>query len=114
MIVVLFEFEPVDGAGAEYLELSRRMSALVERTEGFLGIERFRSTTNDGKFLTLSYWQSEEALERWRRNALHCGAQRAGRDSMFRDYRLLVATVVRDYGMSERAEAPADSLEAHG
>jgi hypothetical protein len=33
---------------------------------------------------------------------------------VFRDYRLRVASVLRDYGLTERAEAPADSREKNG
>jgi hypothetical protein len=42
------------------------------------------------------------------------GAQIAGRATLFRDYRLRIAEVVRDYGMKERREAPADSGAIHG
>ncbi len=44
----------------------------------------------------------------------HRQAQQAGRAGVFRDYRLRVASVMRDYGMNERAEAPADSRAVNG
>ena len=40
--------------------------------------------------------------------------QNAGREGVFHDYRLRIADVVRDYGMAERAEAPANSRAANG
>ena len=45
-------------------------------------------------------------MARWRRQEQHRQAQRAGRTGIFRDYRLRVAQIVRDYGMDERTEAP--------
>ena len=53
--------------------------------------------------------ETEEALARFKREA-----QAAGRTGVFRDYRLRVAAVLRDYGKDERAQAPADSRERHG
>jgi heme-degrading monooxygenase HmoA len=63
--------------------------------------------------VSLSYWRDEEAVKRWRQLEEHRLAQARGRNGVFADYRLRVASVLRDYGMSERAEAPADSREAH-
>ncbi len=42
-----------------------------------------------------------------------CKMQAAGRGDIFADYRLRVAHVLRDYGLNERAEAPADSRQVH-
>ncbi len=53
-------------------------------------------------------------MARWRNLEAHRAAQAAGRDHVLGDYRLRVAEVVRDYGMSERAEAPSDSRQANG
>jgi heme-degrading monooxygenase HmoA len=50
----------------------------------------------------------------WRERPHHRATQAAGRGGVFRDYRLRIAGVLRDYGMSERAEAPEDSRAAHG
>jgi len=85
----------------------------LEQQDGFISIERFASLTHEGKMLSLSYWRDEEAVQRWRRFEAHRLAQARGRDEVFADYRLRVANVLRDYGMHERAEAPADSREAH-
>jgi heme-degrading monooxygenase HmoA len=50
----------------------------------------------------------------WRGLSEHRRAQAAGRGGIFADYRLRVASVIRDYGMTERAEAPADSRAVNG
>ena len=114
MIAVIFESWPRPGTGETYLDLGRRMNAMVEGFDGFISIERFESVSEPGKFVSISFWRDEAALDEWRRLERHRGAQTAGRTRFFEDYRLRVAGVIRDYGMTERAEAPADSRALHG
>jgi heme-degrading monooxygenase HmoA len=85
----------------------------LERIDGFVSVERFESLTQPGKLLSLSFWRDEESVARWRAVDEHRRAQRAGRGQLFADYRLRVAGVIRDYGMHERAQAPADSRAIH-
>jgi len=66
----------------------------------------------EGKILSLSFWRDEDAVKRWRTHLEHRAAQRAGRGGIFRDYRLRVASVLRDYGMFEREQAPADAVRS--
>jgi heme-degrading monooxygenase HmoA len=77
-------------------------------------VERFESLTEPGKLLSISFWRDEDAVARWREVEGHRLAQAKGRDGVFRDYRLRVASVLRDYGMQSRAQAPADSRAVHG
>ncbi|WP_417672611.1 antibiotic biosynthesis monooxygenase family protein [Pseudodonghicola sp.] len=114
MIAVIFEVEPMEGRAPAYLDIAAEMRPLAEAIEGFISVERFESLTQPGKLLSLSFWEDEAAVERWRALAAHRAAQAKGRGGLFRDYRLRVAHVLRDYGMTERAEAPADSRAAHG
>jgi heme-degrading monooxygenase HmoA len=97
-----------------YLEMAAKMRALVETVPGFISVERFESITNPGKLLSLSFWENEAALENWRQMAEHRAAQTAGRNRMFKGYRLKVVSVMRDYGKHDREDAPADSRELHG
>jgi heme-degrading monooxygenase HmoA len=106
MHAVIFEVEPEAGRRQDYLDLAARLRPELEKIDGFLSIERFESLTNPGKILSLSFWRDEAAVARWRRHAEHQEAQRAGRGGIFRDYRLRVAAIIRDYGMNERTEAP--------
>ena len=114
MIAVIFEVTPNAGQRQTYLEMAAELRPMLERIDGFVSIERFESLTIPGKILSLSFWRDEEAVRRWRTLEAHRAAQAAGRASVFADYRLRVAHVLRDYGMSDRAQVPADSLEAHG
>lgn len=114
MIAVIFEFTPAPGKTADYFSLGTALKAEVEKFDGFISIERFESVTSPGKFVSLSFWRDEEAVRAWRNLDVHRGAQTQGRGGVFADYRLRVASVIRDYGMNERAEAPADSRSTHG
>lgn len=114
MIAVIFEVWPAQGRANEYFELAAALRAELERIDGFISIERFQSLTDSAKYLSLSIWRDEEALKRWRNLEDHRRAQAKGRGGIFRDYRLRVASVLRDYGMHERAHAPEDSVKRHG
>ncbi|MEC3862883.1 antibiotic biosynthesis monooxygenase [Mesobacterium sp. TK19101] len=114
MIGVIFEVEPADGKTEAYLDMAARMRPLVEEIEGFISVERFESLTNPGKLLSLSFFEDEAALERWRQLEAHRKAQSAGRNSLFADYRLRVVSVMRDYGKTDRDQAPDDSRGVHG
>ena len=106
MYCVIFEVEPAPGRVEEYLDIAARLRPELEKIDGFISIERFRSLTQEGKILSLSFWRDEAAIRRWREHDEHHRAQLAGRDHVFADYRLRVAAVVRDYGMFEREQAP--------
>ena len=113
MIAVIFEGIPRDDRKDAYLDMAARLRPLLEHVDGFLSIERFESLTTPGKILSLSFWRDDEAVRRWRTMPEHREGQRAGRQSIFADYRLRVAHVLRDYSMNERAQAPEDSRAVH-
>ena len=113
MIAVIFEVAPAPGRRDVYLDLAGQLHARLKDIDGFLSIERFESLTTPGKMLSLSFWRDEEAVRQWRNLREHRAAQDAGRHGVFADYRLRVASVIRDYGMNEREEAPVDSRAIH-
>lgn len=113
MIAVIFEVEMPADARGEYLDWATQLRPLLEEIDGFLSIERFESLTTPGRLLSLSFWRDETAVANWRALPEHRRAQAAGRDHVFSGYRLRVAEVLRDYGMTERDQAPADSLSFH-
>lgn len=113
MIAVIFEVWPAEGQSGAYLDTAAALRPQLEQVDGFISVERFESLTEPGKYLSLSIWRDEDAVAEWRRTEEHRVAQAAGRETVFRDYRLRVAAVVRDYGMTDRDEAPADSRETH-
>ncbi|HEV2187069.1 MAG TPA: antibiotic biosynthesis monooxygenase [Stellaceae bacterium] len=114
MHVVIFEVWPKAEGRQQYLDIAAALKPRLEQIDGFISIERFQSLTDPGKVLSLSFWRDDAAIAEWRRVEAHRLAQAKGRSELFRDYRLRIAAVIRDYGMSERAEAPSDSKERHG
>jgi heme-degrading monooxygenase HmoA len=111
MIAVIFEVLPKDQHA--YLDIAASLRPLLDEIDGFISIERFESLSEPGKVLSLSFWRDEQAVEEWRRLEAHRSAQVKGRTRIFEDYRLRVADVIRDYGLHEREQAPADSLRFH-
>jgi heme-degrading monooxygenase HmoA len=109
VIAVIFEVWPNEGCAETYLDIAARLRTQLETIEGFISIERFQSMSDPGKLLSLSFWRDEAAVARWRAVETHREAQRRGRADLFRDYRLRIAEVARDYGARDREQAPADS-----
>ena len=113
MIAIIFEVEPHEHTSSSYFDMAADLKPHLEQMDGFISIERFESLVQPGKYLSLSFWRDEEAVKQWRNVEEHRRAQAAGRAGVFKDYRLRVAQVLRDYGMAERDEAPEDSRQMH-
>lgn len=108
MIVVIFEVEPRAEAKDDYFALAAGLRDELQKIDGFISVERFQSLTNPEKILSVSTWRDEAAVEAWYRHQGHAQAQREGRSRIFKDYRIRVAKVFRDYDMAEgRAGAMA-------
>ncbi len=114
MIAVIFELEPYADRASDYFELAADLAPILKAMPGFISVERFQSIASPGRFLSLSFWEDEAAVAAWRAGREHRSAQQRGRTGIFRDYRLRVAQVIRDYGLNEREEAPPDSRDVHG
>ncbi|MCP4764901.1 MAG: antibiotic biosynthesis monooxygenase [Gammaproteobacteria bacterium] len=113
MLAVIFELEPVAERKHEYLDFAAQLASELSHIDGFISIERFESLSQPGKLLSLSFWRDEAAISAWRNLESHRAAQHAGRDGIFSDYRLRVASVIRDYGLRQRDDAPDDSRDFH-
>ena len=106
MIAVIFEVWIAPERRQDYLSLAARLKPELEKIDGFISVERFQSLSDETKLLSLSFWRDEDAVKRWRQQGDHRGAQRKGREFIFSDYRLRIASVIRDYGMRDRNQAP--------
>lgn len=113
MIAVIFESWPAPGKMQMYLDMGARLGPQLEKIDGFISIERFQSVIDPTKLLALSIWRDEAAVDAFRNWNVHRNVQSNSRKDVFLNYRLRVAAVIRDYGMNEREQAPADSREAH-
>ena len=114
MIAVIFEVQPAEGRRDAYLAIAANLRPLLDGIDGFISIERFQSLADPNRILSLSFWRDEEAVKAWRNTEEHRQAQQAGRGGIFAGYRLRIAHVVRDYGLMDRDEAPADSRAVNG
>lgn len=112
MYAVIFEFWPAPGRREDYLELAKSLREEVMRSEGFISVDRFESLYDEGKLLSLQFWRDEESIAKWRNNLEHRRMQHLGRGGVFKDYRLRIAKVERDYTMQDRTQAPEDSKRA--
>lgn len=110
MITVIFEVEPRAGHAQRYFDIAAELKPMLEGIDGFISVERFQSLNDPTRYLSLSFWRDEQAVRAWRNHALHRRGQREGREVVFKGYRIRVAEVLRDYGLHDRAQAPADSL----
>jgi len=113
MIAVIFEVWPKLEHRQEYIDLAAELRPVLETIDGFISVERFESLTEKGKILSLSFFRDEEAVAVWRNLPQHRKTQGKGRAAIFENYRLRIAGVIRDYGMTDRAQAPKDSRAAH-
>lgn len=77
----------------DYEEMSVQMSALAQQQPGYLGHESARSETG----ITVSYWESPEAIRKWRANAEHLIAQKKGRSEWYSSYKVRICRVEREY-----------------
>lgn len=114
MVSVIFEVWPHPDHRDGYLNWAAELKEELLKMDGFISIERFQSLSDPGKLLSLQFWRDDACLTAWRNLDAHRTAQDAGRRTMFRDYRLRIAEVTRDYGLAQRDQAPADSRQAHG
>ena len=113
MIVVIFEVHPNPDNKEEYLDIAAKLRPLLSEIDGFISIERFVSLQDESKVLSLSFWENEAAIERWRNMEQHRQGQAKGISHIFTDYRIRVGHIVRDYTLNERDQAPKDSNIKH-
>ncbi|MDR1221847.1 MAG: antibiotic biosynthesis monooxygenase [Tannerella sp.] len=108
-VAVIFEVKPKKEGMDEYLSLAANLKPMLSQMDGFISIERFSSLNEEGKLLSLSVWENEEAATKWRNQVAHRESQKAGHDSLFEKYHISVVSVIREYTDRDRTQAPQDS-----
>ena len=101
MLAVIFEVEMNPGRGEDYFELAGKLRQEVEDIDGFISVERFQSVNNANKYVSVSFWRDEKAVESWKSHAGHRLAQERGKREIFSDFRIRVAEVIRDYRLAD-------------
>lgn len=113
-VAVIFEVTPTAEGKADYFKMGAALKEELQQMPGFISVERFASVNNEGKFLSLSFWESEEAAAGWRNQVNHRQSQKLGHGKLFDGYRISVGEIVREYTDRKRGAAPADSNEYLG
>lgn len=91
--------EVINGSEANpYIQTADAMVTLAAQQDGYLGMESARN--KDGFGMTISYWRDEDSVKKWKANADHLQAQKAGRHKWYKNYKTRIATVSRDYGFN--------------
>ena len=98
VVVFTSQRAPVDGGG--YEAMAARMEELARQQPGFLGVESVRDA--EGVGITVSYWESLEAIRAWKANGEHLGAQAKGKSAWYQAYRLRICRVEREYGLERK------------
>ena len=102
MIAVFFQVEANEGRAQDYFDAAAALKAEVELIDGFISVERFESLATPGKYVSLSFWRDEAAVQAWREHMGHRAVQEQGKAGIFKDFRISVAEVLRDYTLADR------------
>jgi heme-degrading monooxygenase HmoA len=114
MIIVVSEVWPHPDRRNDYFSLSEELRPHLEAVDGFVSSERFESTKEPGKYVSVSFWRDEAALARWRNLEEHRVVMAKGRGGILRDYRIRATKVLWDYSLNSRDQAPSDSRAVFG
>lgn len=94
MLALVFEVTPKPDGYQRYLDIAASLRPALDKHEGLLFIDRYRSLSKPGTILSHSLWRDEASMAAWRTFESHHHAQVAGREHVFEDYRLRIADVV--------------------
>ena len=112
MFAVIFEVQPKSDKWDQYLKLAGLLRPELEKIRGFIANERFKSLRTEGRVLSLSIWEDEKAVIRWRTHGMHHGVQEKGRNEVFEDYHLRVGEISADSALPPGKPLPRQRLDA--
>ena len=81
----------------EYAEMADKMLNLAEKQEGFLGVESARNELG----ITVSYWESLEAIKNWKLHTEHTEARENGRSRWYNAFKVRICKVEHEYGFEK-------------
>lgn len=90
---VIFTSKRTEGHHESYGEMAQKMTQLVQQQAGFLGMESARDTIG----ITISYWESLEAIQNWKANWEHLEAQNKGKIDWYEWYKVRICKIEREY-----------------
>lgn len=80
---------------ADYSTVAYKMEELAKQQPGFLDVESVRD--HSGLGITISYWESLEAIENWKQNVLHKEAKKRGREQWYENFHLRICLVEKEF-----------------
>ncbi|MFS1513102.1 antibiotic biosynthesis monooxygenase family protein [Chengkuizengella sp. SCS-71B] len=89
---VIFSSQRAEGDNG-YGKMAEKMVDLASQQQGFLGVE---SARDEGLGITVSYWESLDAIKLWKENSAHKIAQDKGKTDWYKNFSLRVCKVERD------------------
>ncbi|MCY9547147.1 antibiotic biosynthesis monooxygenase family protein [Lysinibacillus xylanilyticus] len=92
---VIFTSKRTDEDGEGYAKMAEVMDELAQKQPGFIRVESARNA--EGKGITVSYWESLEAIQAWRENSKHLVAQQFGKEKWYMQYNVEICKVIKDY-----------------
>ncbi|GGP26593.1 antibiotic biosynthesis monooxygenase family protein [Silvimonas amylolytica] len=93
---VMFTSQRNDQDPEGYAATADRMLELAQQQPGYLGVESVRDASGFG--ITISYWESQEAIANWRSHGEHRVAQEQGKRDWYAHFEARVAKVERAWG----------------
>lgn len=81
-----------------YSEMANKMVGLAKKQPGFLGFESAREEIG----ISVSYWKDLESIKNWKENMEHSFAQKKGKDVWYRNYKIRIAKIERDYAFLKK------------
>jgi heme-degrading monooxygenase HmoA len=73
--------------------MAEKMVELASEQKGFLGVE---SARDNELGITVSYWESLDAIKKWKENSAHKVAQERGKKEWYKNFALRVCKVERE------------------
>ena len=97
MILVAFEFTVLENKERDYFREVEKLQSELNKTKGFLSVDRFVHNSKTNCYVSISTWEDEESVVFWKNNSKHLLSQNLGKKDIFKSYRIRVAKVLRDY-----------------
>ncbi|HEY9785178.1 MAG TPA: antibiotic biosynthesis monooxygenase [Candidatus Obscuribacterales bacterium] len=101
MVLVIFRSRLREGVENEYGPVAKRMSELVSGMPGFISFKTFAAP--DGERVSIMEFETEEAVEAWRKHSEHLVAQQRGRQEFYSEYQVQVCPNVHAYGFKSES-----------
>lgn len=92
---VIFTSQRTERDGEGYGEMAEIINTLAQQQPGFLRVESVRN--DEGRGITVSYWESLEAIQTWKDNAKHLTAQQLGKGKWYTNYQVEICQIIKDY-----------------